>query len=122
MKNGDIAFKCNFAYMDPETRIVHKRRVDREFHHWGLDLIDEINKIILPGFEEYEVKAKHATEHRIGLKVSGPGLSYKISGTDPLVDGKKLQEVRALVPEAEKTAKIVSSKLETNFLGEYSQY
>ena len=26
---GDIAFKSNFAYMNIETRVVEKRRVDR---------------------------------------------------------------------------------------------
>ena len=105
---GDIAFKCNFAYMNPETKVVHKRRVDRQFHHWGLDLIPAINDIVIPGFEEYKVSAKHATEHRIGLKISGPGLSNKISGTDPLTDDKVLRVVRALEPKAEKTAQIVS--------------
>ena len=29
IKVGDIAFKSNFAYMDLETRIVERRRVDR---------------------------------------------------------------------------------------------
>ena len=31
MDTNEIAFKCNFAHMDPNTRIVLKRRVDREF-------------------------------------------------------------------------------------------
>jgi 2,3-bisphosphoglycerate-independent phosphoglycerate mutase len=40
MDYHDIAFKCNFAYMDPITKVVIKRRVDREFDKWGLPLID----------------------------------------------------------------------------------
>lgn len=100
MEQGDIAFKCNFSYMDPESRLVHKRRVDRDFPDWGLDLIKVIDGIVIPGFEDYKVSAMHATEHRIGLKINGPGLSYKISDTDPLVDDKKLLEVRALEPAA----------------------
>ena len=29
MVENEIAFKCNFAYMDEKTHIVEKRRVDR---------------------------------------------------------------------------------------------
>lgn len=31
MKGNEIGFKCNFAHMDPDTKIVTKRRVDRNF-------------------------------------------------------------------------------------------
>ena len=109
MSGGDIGFKCNFAYMDPETRVVCKRRVDREFQKWGLEIIDSINGLVIPGFEEYAVKAKHATEHRIGLTVSGPGLNNKITDTDPLVDNKRLLEVRAESVEGEKTAEVINA-------------
>jgi len=37
-KVGDIAFKSNFAYMDIDSRIVERRRVDREFPDWGIPL------------------------------------------------------------------------------------
>jgi len=51
MSGKEIAFKCNFAYMDPETRIVKLRRVDREFAKWGLPLVDYINGLKIPGYE-----------------------------------------------------------------------
>ena len=107
MDAGDIAFKCNFAYMNHDTGIVEMRRVDRNFHQWGLELIEVINNIKIEGFEEYKVSAKHATEHRIGLKISGPGLSNKVSDTDPLVDNKPLLVPKATSSEGELTAKIV---------------
>ena len=109
---GEIAFKCNFSYMNHVTRIVHKRRVDRHFSNWGLDLIKVIDGLEIPGFKGYKVVARHATEHRIGLKICGPGLSYKISATDPLVDNKRIKNVRALEPSAAKTAQIVSTLFE----------
>lgn len=109
MVGGDIGFKCNFAYMEPDTRIVSKRRVDRAFHNWGLELIDSINGLEIPGYEEYTVKAKHATEHRIGLTVSGPGLNNKITDTDPLVDDKKLLEVTATSEEGTRTAMVINA-------------
>lgn len=36
MVDGDIAFKCNFSNIDPESKIVKLRRVDRDFPDWGL--------------------------------------------------------------------------------------
>lgn len=76
----DIAFKCNFAYIDIEQQVVIKRRVDREFAHWGVSLCNVIDNLVIPGYENYKVSCEHATEHRCGIKVSGPGLSYHISG------------------------------------------
>ena len=110
MEPGDIAFKCNFSYMDPVTKIVQFRRVDREFHRWGLDLVTLLDNIKIPGFEEYTVRTKHATEHRIGLKISGPGLSNKVTGTDPVHDNLKLIhcEPTDQTPEAAKTAMLVT--------------
>ena len=89
----DIAFKSNFAYLNEDTQIVERRRVDREFPKWGLELVDVIDKIVIPGYEKYKVSCKYATEHRVGIKVSGPGLSQNISGQDPLKDNKPLPRV-----------------------------
>ncbi len=107
MQPGDIAFKCNFAYMDPDSRVVVRRRVDRDFDKWGLPLVEAINGLQVPGFEGYSVAAKHATEHRMGLRVSGPGLSHLVTDSDPLVDGKPLQVPAPLTPEAGLTAQLV---------------
>lgn len=76
----DIAFKCNFAYINDETEIVEKRRVDRNFASWGTSLCKVLDGINIPGYDDYEVACEYATEHRCGLKVSGPGMSYHISG------------------------------------------
>ena len=78
--NYDIAFKCNFAYANLETQIVEKRRVDRNFDKWGKSLCGVIDQLIIPGYEDYKVSCEHATEHRCGIKISGPGLSYHITG------------------------------------------
>lgn len=66
MSEHDIAFKCNFAHMDPKTGMVVLRRVDRNFDKWGLPLIDVIDGMVLSVFEENDtiITAKHATEHR----------------------------------------------------------
>lgn len=72
MTHDDIAFKCNFAYINNQTEIVERRRADREFHFWGLDLIKAIDGMKLSLIKEDDslVTVKHATEHRVGLKVT----------------------------------------------------
>jgi 2,3-bisphosphoglycerate-independent phosphoglycerate mutase len=89
MTYDDIAFKCNFAYINDETGIVERRRVDREFD-WGIPLCDALNDLKIPGYDDYIVKCEYATEHRCGLKLNGKGLSSLITGTDPLKDYKSL--------------------------------
>lgn len=42
----------------------------------------------IPGYPEHSVEFKYATEHRCGVKVSGPRLSHRITGNDPLKDYK----------------------------------
>jgi len=44
MSYDDIAFKCNFAYVNDATEIVERRRVDREFD-WGIPLCDALNDL-----------------------------------------------------------------------------
>ena len=89
MSKDDIAFKCNFSYINDTNDIVERRRVDRHFD-WGIPLCDALNGMKIPGFDEYLVACEYATEHRCGLKVTGKGLSSLITGTDPLKDNKKL--------------------------------
>lgn len=43
MDPGDIAFKCNFATLDPATGIVTHRRADRNFEHLGPTLCDYLD-------------------------------------------------------------------------------
>ncbi|OMJ66147.1 hypothetical protein SteCoe_37118 [Stentor coeruleus] len=108
----EIAFKCNFATFDSTTGIVTKRRVSRNFYMWGLPIIDAINNLPVTGFENYIISVKHATEHRCGLKITGPNLSHKIEGTDPLKDNLPLFVAKAWDEndaDAVKTANIVNA-------------
>lgn len=86
MNIGDIAFKCNFAFMNLDTRVVERRRVDRTFADWGVPLCDLLNNVPVPGYPDHTLWCSHATEHRCGVRVSGPRLSSLITGTDPLKD------------------------------------
>ena len=106
MSYDDIAFKCNFAYINDDTGIVERRRADREFD-WGIPLCDALNDLKIPGFDGYIVKCEYATEHRCGLKVTGKDLSSLITGTDPLKDNKKLSHCEPL-DVADKKAKFTA--------------
>ncbi|KAL4460293.1 hypothetical protein ABPG74_000044 [Tetrahymena malaccensis] len=99
MDCSDIAFKCNFAHMEAETRIVKMRRVDRDFDKWGLPLIDYVNGMKVPEYPEHHIKVQHATEHRCGVILSGPNLTDRITGTDPLKDNLALRKVLPKDPQ-----------------------
>ena len=88
IKVGDIAFKSNFAFINTESKIVERRRVDRGFPSWGIPLCEALTGMAIPGYPEHSVEFKYATEHRCGVKVSGPRLSHRITGNDPLKDNK----------------------------------
>jgi len=96
IKTGDIAFKSNFAYMNLETRIVERRRVDREFPSWGIPLCQALTGIAIPGFPDHSVEVMYATEHRCSVKVRGPRLSHKITGNDPLKDERPVVTCEAI--------------------------
>ena len=82
--------------MDLDTRIVEKRRVDREFPKWGIPLCDVLDGMKIPGYPDHVVRCKYATEHRCAVKVTGPKLSRHITGNDPLKDNLHIIECEAL--------------------------
>jgi 2,3-diphosphopglycerate-independent phosphoglycerate mutase len=87
---GDVAFKCNFASLDPSGVFVTRRCVDRNFEAEARALCADFDRIPVPGFPDVSVTVKHAMKHRCGIVVRGPGLCDRVGGTDPLVDGEAL--------------------------------
>ncbi|KAF4322984.1 hypothetical protein JM18_000290 [Phytophthora kernoviae] len=114
MAKGDVAFKCNFATVQENEdgqRIVERRRVDRNFPAWGIDLCSFLDGLTLPEFPGFVVATKYATEHRCGIVFKGPGLCDKITGTDPLKDHLPLVASEPLndSPEAEYSSKVLNA-------------
>ncbi|MBI5252884.1 MAG: 2,3-bisphosphoglycerate-independent phosphoglycerate mutase [Euryarchaeota archaeon] len=106
LRQGDIAFRCNFATVD-ENWVVLDRRAGRISR--GTDeLARAINRIKIPGVE---IIFKESVSHRGVLILRGKKLSHKVSDSDPHVTGEKVRKVRALdaSPEARKTASIVNA-------------
>ena len=104
-KPGDVAFRSNFATVD-SNMVVLDRRAGRAF---APEEQAEL-QAALDGIEIDGVKVRFiaTVEHRGALVLEGEGLYAEISDVDPHETGKKILTVRALKPEAEKTAKVVN--------------
>ncbi|TMW68629.1 hypothetical protein Poli38472_006097 [Pythium oligandrum] len=118
MDKGDVAFKCNFATVkknDSGELIVERRRVDRNFPEWGIDLCSFLNGVHVPECPEIHVATKYATEHRCGIVFKGKGLCDRISGSDPLKDNLPLLRSKPLddSPEAAYSSKVLNEVSDT---------
>jgi len=106
LKEGDVAFRCNFATVDEELKIIDRRagRLKDE----GKELAKSLQRLKIEGIE---VIFASSTEHRGVLVLRGDGLSSDISDTDPhtsenvfVLESKPLNSGK----ETKKTAKIVN--------------
>lgn len=52
MAPGDIAFKSNFATLDPGSGVVLRRRADRRFEDLGPLLCAALDGLCLPSFPQ----------------------------------------------------------------------
>ncbi|AGB05269.1 2,3-bisphosphoglycerate-independent phosphoglycerate mutase [Aciduliprofundum sp. MAR08-339] len=100
---GDVAFRCNFATVDDEL-VVRDRRAGRikEGTH---ELAEALNGMKI---EDVEFFVKEGVEHRAALIMRGPRLNPNIGDVDPHEVGRKIHRANALVPEAEKTARLLN--------------
>jgi 2,3-bisphosphoglycerate-independent phosphoglycerate mutase len=101
VKEGDIAFRCNFASM--KNGVIVDRRAGRIRETSELE--KAINEEIDLGVE-FHFRA--GTSHRGALLLRGDGLSAELTGTDPHREGVPPNSARALKREGKLTAKIVN--------------
>lgn len=113
MEPGDIAFKSNFSTMYGD--VVKYRRCDRHFEREGPILCRDLNNIKIPEYPEVGVSIVYATEHRCAVRIRAPGMSDRISGTDPIHDDLQLCKSYPLddSKEAAYTANIVNALSDT---------
>jgi len=109
VKEGDVAFRVNFATINKEAVIVD-RRAGRIRKHTG-ELAELLDGIEIDGIK---VIFKEGTEHRAALILRGEGLSDKVSANDPKKEGKKPYPFKALDndPASKKTAEVLTKFLE----------
>jgi 2,3-bisphosphoglycerate-independent phosphoglycerate mutase len=98
MAKGDVAFRCNFATVDSDMRVIDRRA--GRIRDGTSDLAKALTGMRI---DDVELVFKEGSEHRGVLVMKGPGLDQRVSEIDPHVEGPLL-ESRPLVPEAAKTA------------------
>jgi 2,3-bisphosphoglycerate-independent phosphoglycerate mutase len=102
LREGDVAFRCNFATVD-ENLVVRDRRAGRIEDTSAL--IDALRNIRLPGVE---IKLA-SLAYRCALVFRGEGLSYRVSDTDPHATEVKVHPAQPLddSAEARRTAQLL---------------
>jgi 2,3-bisphosphoglycerate-independent phosphoglycerate mutase len=96
----DVAARGNFCTVDEVGRITDRRagRIDTEE---SAGLCARLREISVPGVQVF---VEPVREHRFLLVLRGEDLSDALSETDPQREGQEPLPVRALAPEAERTA------------------
>lgn len=103
VKGGDVALRCNFATVD-ESMVVVDRRAGR-IKEGTAELAAALNDIEIKGVH---ILFKEGTEHRAALVLRGEGLDPRVTDGDPHETGVRVTNVKPLVPEAEKTARVLN--------------
>lgn len=116
IREGDVAFRCNFSTISPEKRVLDRRagRIKK-----GTDeLADAIDGLMI---EDVQVIFREGTEHRAALVFRGPGLSADITDVDPHEIGKEILKSNPTSPEGEKTSRILNKFVQETIriLGEH---
>lgn len=104
LRPGDVAARGNFCTLDAEGRITD-RRAGRIPTERCVALVDRLRGIRVPGVE---LLVEPVKEHRFVLVLRGPGLSGRLSETDPQTLGQPPLPVHAQAAEAQATADLIN--------------
>jgi 2,3-bisphosphoglycerate-independent phosphoglycerate mutase len=109
MTEKDLLVRINFATVDAQGRVVDRRagRIDNETNRRVCRKLQE--QVRLDG--GIDVMFEPVREHRALLVLRGEGLREEIAETDPQQTGLTPVIPRALVPEAEPTARLIAELL-----------
>lgn len=104
LQPGDVAARGNFCLVDGDGLLVDRRagRIATEF---SAPICERLDRIEIPGVQ---VDVFSVQDYRFVLRLRGEGLSELVTETDPQVTGAKALAVKALKPEAQKTADFVN--------------
>ncbi len=100
---SDIAVRGNYCSVD-STGVVIDRRAGRIL----TEVSKELSRLLSTRIEDVTFTVETVREHRLSIVLHGPGLSAEVSESDPQKNGYPPLPMRALVPEAEKTARVVN--------------
>ncbi|MBI2191498.1 MAG: 2,3-bisphosphoglycerate-independent phosphoglycerate mutase [Planctomycetes bacterium] len=105
IRPGDLAVRLNFATLDAEGK-VSDRRAGRLPTEENQRILKALRTMRLPGAELFLETEK---EYRAVLVLRAQGLSDALSDSDPQQTGVPPLPVRALRPEAEKSARLLQA-------------
>jgi len=107
---NDLAFRCNFATVDEEFKVLDRRagRIENDDAAKLTVAIEESLRADPP--QVGGVLFRNTVQHRAILRLSGPNLSIMVSDTDPHKTGVKVSDARPLEGsrEAKNTADILN--------------
>lgn len=106
IRDGDIAFRCNFASAD-ENGVVTDRRAGRISTEKCEELCSLISKNIKE-IDGVQILLKPSMQHRFVVVFRGQNLCDLLSDSDPLSEGKEPLEIKALSDKAEFTAQLAN--------------
>ncbi len=106
LNDTDIAIRGNFATID-EKGTLTDRRAGRIPHEEGVRICEKLSAKIKK-IDDVEILIMPVREYRFGIVLRGQGLSPQVEETDPQVTGTRPLEPKALAPEAERTASILT--------------
>jgi 2,3-bisphosphoglycerate-independent phosphoglycerate mutase len=104
LRPGDVAARGNFCTIDAAGRITD-RRAGRISTERCVELVERLRAIRVAGAE---LLVEPVKEHRFVLVLRGPGLSGRLTESDPQALGQAPLPVRPQTPEARATAEIVN--------------
>lgn len=99
---NDVAARGNFCTVD-ENGLVADRRAGRIPTEKGAELCQLLRAIQLPDVETFVEPVK---EYRFVVVLRGEGLSGGLTETDPQQVGVPPRSIKALIPEAQRTAEL----------------
>jgi 2,3-bisphosphoglycerate-independent phosphoglycerate mutase len=108
LQPGDVAARGNFCTVDAAGRITD-RRAGRISTERCVELVERLRAIRVAGAE---VLVEPVKEHRFVLVLRGPGLSGRLTESDPQALGQAPLPVHPQAPEARTTAQAVNEFVE----------
>jgi 2,3-bisphosphoglycerate-independent phosphoglycerate mutase len=107
LEPNDIAVRGNYCTVDPDGVVADRRagRIPNE-------ISKELSKLLTTRIEDVDFLVETVREHRLAIVLRGPSLSADVTDTDPLKNGYPALPVRALIPEAEKTTRVLNKFVE----------
>ena len=106
IRDGDIAVRCNFASAN-EDGVISDRRAGRISSEKCGEICSLLSKNI-KYIDGVEIIIRPGMQHRFVVVFRGENLYDELTDSDPLMEGEKPLEVKALTDRAEFTAKLVN--------------